>query len=74
MNAERFNRRERARDAAWAAGDDRQASVEAAINSATQVKITDDIVNAARRASTIGFETPSGIKAAFRVAGFEVVE
>lgn len=47
---------------------------ELAIEVATQVKITDDIVNAARRASTIGFETPSGIEAAFRAAGFEVVE
>lgn len=73
MNTERFNRRERARDAAWAAGDDRQASVEAAINSATQVKITDDIVRAA------AIQGPDGVvaeilKVAFRAAGFEVVE
>lgn len=49
-------------------------AIDAAIEVATQVKITDDIVNAARRASTIGFETPSGLIAAFRAAGFEVVE
>lgn len=68
------DRRQRAREAYYDEPEFSIRHLDAAIEVATQVKITDDIVNAARRASTIGFETPSGIKAAFRAAGFEVIE
>lgn len=53
---------------------------EAAIEVATQVKITDDIVKEFNRAWTFAHlgdmldRRRAGIKAAFRAAGFEVVE
>lgn len=56
------------------------ASLTTAIEVATQVKITDDIVKEFNRAWTFAHlgdmldRRRAGIKAAFRAAGFEVVE
>lgn len=59
-------------------GERRKASVRACIEVATQVKITDDIIDAAYGevpwAPTERSDMPDIIKAAFEAAGFEVVE
>lgn len=67
------DRRQRAREAYYDEPEFSIRHLDAAIEVATQVKITDDIIHAACQYATVADMT-SAIKAAFRAAGFEVVE
>lgn len=76
------DRRQRAREAGMDAYADVLAvpssydravnAVTDAVETATRVRVTPEILQAARRGSSIGFETHQAIVAAFRAAGFEV--
>lgn len=70
-----LDRRQRAREAYW---DDmrgrslRTEGIEAAIETATRVKVTPEIIEAARAAGEETWSMSEIIAAAFRTAGFEV--
>lgn len=80
MSPERFNRRQRARETFFdAPALDMRQGFEDAIEVATQVKITDDIREALFSTANGGEfasekDIDEGLAAAFRAAGFEVVE
>lgn len=75
-------RRRKARDAGWDAtcGWDAEsvtAALDACSQAATQVRITDEMVEAfdiERNGSTDAGNIPAGLRAAFEAAGFEVIE
>ena len=71
------DRRQRALEAGWDT-DDRQGGIETAIETATRVKITEDIIDAAYGEvpweATERGDVHDIVKAAFRAAGFEVEE
>lgn len=74
------DRRQRAREAAQDSGSVTQSwalgAIDVGIEVATRVKITEDIISAATAAIGRGYgaSLPKAIEAAFRAAGFEVVE
>lgn len=71
------DRRQRALEAGEDAADihDPAKAVEVAVEVATQVKITTEIIAAASTTGRgYGFDMTEALKAAFRAAGFEVIE
>jgi len=77
------DRRQRAREAAYDAVSrapeyyGTRAGVDAAIETATQVKITDEAIEAfdvERNGSTDAGDIPAGLAAALAALGFEVIE
>lgn len=73
------DRRQRAREAGHdLAGPsivgDNVAAIEAAIETATRVQVTEEILARARQESPDGFIAVRAVIAAFRAAGFEVEE
>lgn len=70
------DRRQRAREAGWDAIVDVGAreGLEVAIETASRVRVTPEVVEAARTPWMTEAETHTALTAAFRAAGFEVEE
>ena len=72
------DRRQRAREAYWDSISDRaERMLDTAVEVATQVRLTNDIIEAAQNAFPILRDVDEGavmLRAAFTAAGFEVIE
>lgn len=74
------DRRQRAREAYWnetcahLAGSDCMTGIEEAIDTATCVQLTPEIMRAAERKNVHGAVSIEAVRAALEAAGFEVVE